>query len=175
MVCANTLGMALKDCSNMVKIRHTLSAQDRLKEAHRVMGISNRLSNQLEDIFNHWAKVKITDAEVKKLIQLALVPNKEVLKNVIEGNEDELSSCFINICDSAIEYGQSSPTQQTDTTRGTLFGAYNEITGYFQNVRNYKDDEAKFKSIMYGTGLIRTQSAFNLCIDFAKHGGTILN
>ena len=159
----------------MVKIRHTLSAQDRLKEAHRVMGISNRLSNQLEDIFNHWAKVKITDAEVKKLIQLALVPNKEVLKNVIEGNEDELSSCFINICDSAIEYGQSSPTQQTDTTRGTLFGAYNEITGYFQNVRNYKDDEAKFKSIMYGTGLIRTQSAFNLCIDFAKHGGTILN
>ena len=119
--------------------------------------------------------MRITDSEVKKLIQLALVPNREVLKNVIEGNEDDLSSCFINICNAAHEYAMSSPTQQTDTTRGTLFGAYNAVTGYFQNVRNYKDDEAKFKSIMYGTGLQRTQTAFNLCVDFSKHGISALN
>ena len=32
----------------------------------------------------------------------------------------------------------TSPSQQQATTRGTLFGAYNAVTGYFQNVRNYK-------------------------------------
>ena len=174
-VCANTLSAALHNCSNSIKIRHTLSAQDRLKEAHKVMGISNLLSIQLEDIFNHWAKVRITDNEVKKLIQLAMVPNKEVLRNLQTGELDELSTCFMNICDNAYEYAMASPTQQTDTTKGTLFGAYNAITGYFQNVRNYKNDEAKFKSIMDGTGKLRTQTAFDLCIDFTKHANVILN
>ena len=134
------------------------------------MGISNQLSAQMEDIFNHWAKVHITDGEVKKLIQLALVPNKEVLRNIQTGNLDDLSACFNNMCNTAYEYAMTSPTQQTDTARGTLFGAYNAITGYFQNVRRYKNDEAKFKSIMDGTGKLRTQAAFDLCIDFVRHG-----
>jgi hypothetical protein len=167
--------MALKDCSNTIKIRHTSSAQSRLKEAHKVMGISNKLSDQLQDIFNQWVKVRITDREVKKLIQLAMVPNKEVLRNIQLGNTDELSKVFTNICDSAYEYAMSSPTQQTETTKGTLFGFFNTVTGYFQNVRNFKDEEAKFKSIMYGTGLQRTHTAFDLCMDIAKNGMTVLN
>lgn len=60
---------------------------------------------------------------------------------------------------SAYEYAMSNPTQAMDTTRGTLFGAYNAITGYFQNVRVYKDSEAKLKSMMLG-GLAQTRSAF---------------
>jgi len=111
-----------------------------------------------------------------KLIQLAMVPNKEVLRKLETNDLDELSTCFKNMCDVAYEYAMTSPTQQTDTTRGTVFGAYNAITGYFQNVRNYKSDEAKFKSIMFGgTGQIRTQTAFDLCMEYAKKGAIILN
>jgi hypothetical protein len=44
------------------------------------MGLANTLSTQLENIFNDWAKVRVTDREVRKLIQLALCPNKETLK-----------------------------------------------------------------------------------------------
>ena len=129
----------------------------------------------MEDIFNQWAQVRITDCEVKKLIQLAMVPNKEVLLNIQGGNLDELSSCFNNICDTAYEYAMTSPTQQTYTTKGTVFGAYNAVTGYFQNVRNYKNDEAKFKSIMDGTGRLRTLTAFDLCTNFTKTGNMTLN
>lgn len=53
-VYANTLNAALNNCPNTIKIRHTSNAQDRLKEAHKVMGISNVLSIQLESIFNEW-------------------------------------------------------------------------------------------------------------------------
>jgi len=49
------------------------------------MGITNQLGNELEGIFNQWAKIRITDPEVKKLIQMALVPNKEVLQNIQAG------------------------------------------------------------------------------------------
>lgn len=168
-VCNNTLIAALRNHSNSIKIRHTANAKERLEQAHKVMGISNQLSLQLDSIFNRWTKVKVTDPELLRLIQLAMVPNKEVLDNIEKGQFDELSTCFNNMCNSVFEYAMSSPTQQTETTRGTLFGAYNAVTGYFQNVRNYKDSEAKLKSLLYGgTAQIRTQKAFHLCTDFLQ-------
>jgi phage/plasmid-like protein (TIGR03299 family) len=174
-VCANTLNAAMHNHSNAIKIRHTANAKDRLEQAHKVMGLSNRLSEELEQVFNQWAKVRMPDNSVKKLIQLAMVPNKEVLHNLSIGKQDALSTAFKNIVDTVYEYAQTSPSQQQDTTKGNLFGAYNAVTGYFQNVRRYKNGEAKLKSILYGgTAQIRTQAAFNLCMDFAKHGNEAL-
>ena len=133
------------------------------------MGITNHLSVELENIFNRWATIRITDTEVKKLIQLAMVPNKEVLQNIQNGKDDDLSTCFKNICDSSFEYAMSNPSQQLETTKGTLFGAYNAVTGYFQNVRTYKNDEAKVKSLLFGgTGQLRTQKAFDVCNSFER-------
>jgi len=170
-VCANTLAAALRNHKNAIRIRHTINAKERLEQAHKVLGISNRLADQMDAIFNQWATVKITDRQVQKLIQLAMVPNKDVLENIQSGNLDDLSTCFVNMCDSVFDYAMSSPTQQQDTTKGTVFGAYNAITGYFQNVRTYKDAEAKVKSILLGgTGQLRTQAAFDLCTAFVKDG-----
>lgn len=168
--CNNTLNAAMRNHTNSIKIRHTANAKDRLEQAHRVMGISNQLAGQLESIFNNWTRVKITDLELHRLIQMAMVPNKEVLDNIEKGQFNELSTCFNNMCNSVFEYAMSSPTQQVETTKGTLFGAYNAVTGYFQNVRTYKDDEAKLKSLLYGgTAQMKAQKAFNLCMDFIKN------
>lgn len=169
-VCNNTLNAALRNHSNSIKIRHTANAKDRLEQAHKVMGISNQLSAQLETIFNQWSKVRITDPDLQQLIRLALVPNKEVLDNINNCKWDELSTCFNNICNSVYEYAHSSETQQTETTKGSLFGAYNAVTGYFQNVRSYKNEEAKLKSLLYGgTAQARSQKAFNLCMDYMQN------
>lgn len=169
-VCRNTLNAAMRNHTNAIKIRHTANAKERLEQAHKVMGISYKLSEQLEEVFNNWTKVTITDPELHRLIQLAMVPNKEVLDNISKGQFDELSTCFNNMCNSVFEYAMSSPTQQTETTKGTLFGAYNSVTGYFQNVRTYKDEEAKLKSLLYGgTAQMKAQKAFNLCMDFMNN------
>jgi hypothetical protein len=142
-----------------------------LEQAHKLMGITNTLSSQFETIFNNWSKVSIADKEVYKLIQLALIPNKEVQRNIQRGREEELSTHFLNTCNRAYEYALSNKTQQLETTKGTLFGAYNGITGYFQNVLNYKGKEAKLKSLLLGgTGQVRTQTAFNLCTAYASKG-----
>ncbi|CAM3931593.1 DUF932 domain-containing protein [Mucilaginibacter galii] len=168
-VCNNTLNAAMRNLSGAIKIRHTASANDRLKQAHTLMGISSNLGHELEEVFNYWAKVRITDSEVKKLIQVAMAPNKETLNNLTAGKTEELSSYYTNTVDKVYEYAMSSPTQQMDTTAGTVFGAYNAITGYFQNVRSYKNGEAQFKSIIEGTAKQRAQTAFDLCMDFSKH------
>lgn len=170
-VCANTLNAALRNHSNRLKIRHTANAKERLEQAHNLMGVSNNFSNQLETIFNHWTKVSVTDTDLKTLIQLALTPNKETVQAVQAGKDTEFSTAFVNACDSAFAYAMSNPTQQQDTTKGTLFGAYNAVTGYYQNVRAYKDGEAKVKSLLFGgTAQQRTQKAFDLCRHFAATG-----
>ena len=174
-VCANTLNAAMKNHSNCIKIRHTASAQDRLNQAHKLLGITNQLAAELEEVFNRWSNIRINDHQVKRLVQMAMAPNKEVLKNLQNENPDELSTAYNNMVSSVMEYALTSPTQQEATTKGTLFGAYNAVTGYFQNVRNYKDDESKFKSIMYGTGLQRSQTAFDLCYSFSRNGNGALN
>jgi phage/plasmid-like protein (TIGR03299 family) len=174
-VCNNTLNAAMRSHSNAIKIRHTASANDRLKQAHTLMGIAGSIGGELEELFNHWSKVRISDKQVKKLIQVAMAPNKEVLTHLELGMMDKLSTTYTNIIDHAYDYAMGNATQQMETTAGTLFGAYNAITGYYQNVRKFKDGEAKFKSIMDGTAKTRGQVAFDLCKKFARQGADALN
>lgn len=175
-VCQNTLNASLRTMTNVVRIKHTSGAKQRIENAHKIMGLANNLSNQLEGIFNQWSKIRATDREVKKLIQLALCPNKETLELIRKGAEDEFSTVFKNTIDNAMIYAMENDTQLMDTTKGTLFGAYNAVTGYYQNVKNFKTQEAKLENIvMGGTAQQRTQKAFNLCTAFALDGAEILN
>lgn len=169
-VCNNTLNAALRNQSNAIKIRHTANAKDRLAQAHRLMGISNQLGAQLEDLFNRWTKIKVSDPELLRLIRLALAPNKEVLNNISHGEWEELSTNFNNTCQAVFEYAMMADSQQLDTAKGSLFGAYNAVTGYFQNVRHYKTDEVKLKSLLFGgAAQIKGQRAFNSCMEFMNN------
>ena len=175
-VCQNTLNASLRSMSNVVRIRHTSGARQRLENAHKIMGLANKLSTELESVFNQWTKVRINDREVKKLIQQALCPNRETWEYLRKGEDEMLSTVFKNSVDDAFVYAMTSETQQVETTKGTLFGAYNAVTGYFQNVRSYRDDEAKLQSVvMGGTAQLRAQKAFDLCLAFEKDGAETFN
>ena len=175
-VCQNTLNASLRNMTNVIRIKHTSGAKQRIENAHKIMGLANTLSNQLESIFNEWTKVKVTDREVRKLIQLALCPNKETLDLLKKGAEDEVSTVFKNVVDDAFGYAMMSDTQLMDTTKGTLFGAYNAVTGYYQNVKKYNNEEAKLQNIVLGgTAQRKSQKAFELCTAFALDGAETLN
>lgn len=175
-VCQNTLSAALANMSNVIRIRHTANAAERLKQAHKVMGIADKLGSQLDEIFNQWAKIRVTDAEVERLIQQALAPIPAKNRQLTPANEEKQSTHFKNQCKEALAYAMMHETQQMASTKGTLFGAFNAVTGYFQNVRSYKDGEAKVKSLLLGgTGANRTQKAFNLCQRMAAKGAETLN
>ncbi|PTQ95497.1 uncharacterized protein DUF932 [Mucilaginibacter yixingensis] len=88
-----------------------------------------------------------------------MAPNPEALSKLQLGQEEELSGQFNNLVNGVMEYALTAESQLENTTRGTLFGAYNAVTGYLQNVRNFKDDEIKFRSLFYGDALKKNQSA----------------
>ena len=175
-VCQNTLNASLRNMTNVVRIKHTSGAKQRIETAHKVMGLANSMSNQLEEIFNKWSKVRVSDEEVKQLIQISLCPNKKTMELLKKGEDDEFSTMFKNTVEDAFAYAMMSETQQLETTKGTLFGAYNAVTGYFQNVRKYRDNESKLQSIvMGGTAQLKSQKAFELCTAFVKDGAEVFN
>lgn len=58
-VCQNTLNAAFRNQQNCIKIRHTASAIDRLKQAHQLMGITSKLAIEMEEIYNHGQKSEL--------------------------------------------------------------------------------------------------------------------
>lgn len=176
-VCQNTLNAALRKMTNVVRFRHTTNVKERFENAHKVMGIANHYSKELEGTFNQWSKVKITDQQVHKLIQLALCPGKETLELIKKEAYEDTSTKFKNTVEGAFSYAMLSESQQMDTTKGTLYGAFNAVTGYYQNVYDFKSDEKKFDSIVMigGTAQVKTQKAFDLCSAFALDGESIFS
>lgn len=169
-VCNNTLTAALKNCTNMVTIRHTSSAREQLAQAHKIMGISYQLAAQLEPIFQTMAKTYITDQQTKRLISLAMAPSDLAFQAIAANRTDfEFSTQFENIVSEVYQYAQIAETQQMDSTRGTLFGAYNAITGYYQNVKPFASPSAKLDNILFGTANARSTKAFNLCLNASEY------
>jgi phage/plasmid-like protein (TIGR03299 family) len=161
-VCNNTLNAALKDCSNKISIRHTKSASDRLREAHKLMGISNLLAKELEKAFNQMAKIKVTDKRLLNYIHMIMAPNKEALEALQA--KQEVSNSLQKKVDECYEYAMASPSQNTPTTKGTAFGAYNAITGYLQNVKHYRCEDDKVRSLLYGSSDRIQNKAFDLAL-----------
>lgn len=161
-VCANTLSAALKNMTNKVSIRHTKDAKLKLAQAHRIMGISNQLSKELELAFNVMAKKPILDFELKKLIeQVVLPPFRE------EATPEEkamISTRSMNKVNEIYSYALGNPTQQTEATKGTLFGFINSISGYYQNVKTWKDNDDKINSIFEGQAQKDSEKALELAL-----------
>jgi anaerobic ribonucleoside-triphosphate reductase len=121
---------------------------------------------QLGTIFNQWSKVRITDKHVMRLIQEAMSPSKEVLDNVRKGAADDLSTCFYQHLRQYLSVCYEQPYPADGHNQRDAVKAYNAITGYFQNVKEFKTGDEKLNSILFDTGLQRSQTAFKLCEQF---------
>lgn len=165
-VCNNTLNAALENCSMRVKIMHSGQMQGKLMEAHKFMGIVANTSKQLEQAFNVMARTPIVDQQLKDFI-VATFAKPEHYNKLAKG---EKLDQFENLISNVYAYAQFSDTQQTETTRGTVFGAYNAVTGYLQNVkkprkfRHRNPQEIVLNSILQGEIRGYAQRATKLCL-----------
>jgi hypothetical protein len=110
------------------------------------------------------AKTKIEDDKLKTYIKEVM--QNEYLKkheeeDVISYEEKEESTRLKNQVNSIYEFALSHPTQQTEATRGTVWGAYNSISGYFNHVHKFnKGAEQKFTSQFFGNAYTKINKGF---------------
>lgn len=159
-VCNNTLQLTLRNCQNVVGFTHTANIEDRIKQGAELMGIINQYKIDVADAFNVMAKTKIVDAQLRELIALAVADSTQMEKLV---SGERMSQQFSELVSDVYDYTVSAPSQQLDTTKGTMFGFYQGITGYFQNVKAYKNREEKFKRMNLGVDAATMRRAFDLC------------
>lgn len=162
-VCNNTLQAALKDLTNKVLIQHRTGAKDRLGEAYKVMNIASKYMTEVNEVFNQMARTPITDEALQKYIIDVMQPEYKALKSKEEA--EKISTRFKNQVTSIYDFAMSHPTQQTDASRGTVWGAYNSISGYYNYIQKYKDDEQKFISQMFGNANNRITKAFEKTLE----------
>lgn len=154
-VCNNTLSAAYGNHKYRVNITHTKSAHRQLEEAHEIMGITNMLSSELTDIYNTMSVTRIDDNTLEKFIVESL--------DLDFDESGELSTRGTNIVSSIREYYEEGPGQEDFV--GTVWGAYNAVTGYFQNVRNYKSSEDKMSNIMFGQVHSKNNKSLKLALE----------
>ncbi len=163
-VCQNTLNASLSQTSNKVWMKHTQNVKERFAEAAAMMGIHSNYLDMLEQAFNLLHDKKVSDQDVKYIISSCLMSKEEIKKLAIAGTVD-FSTRKENMILELMNYYHSA--SDLDSIRGNAYGAYNAVTGFFQNAKTYKSDEVKMKSlIMGGTGYQYSQRVFDKLIKF---------
>lgn len=171
--CNNMLNSVIKNCTNKVTIRHTDSAIDRLEKAKEFLFKADKFSEHFSELMNQWAKTPVTDGQVRRLVEMAMA-SQETLDILKTGDREKLPSQFVHAVTDVLEYNDLHASQKLLTTRGTLYGVYNAVTGYHQNVKGYKDWEHRYTSLTDGTAFLKTQASFDLCQQFYTIGDVAL-
>lgn len=150
-VCENTLSLALSGAEQEVHIRHTLNAKEKLKEAHEILGLTNKLYMQLDAIFNRMSETKVEGQTLTDYVK-AVFP---------ENPESKDHSWTRKVHDKVFELVESG--QGAEMAKGTLWGAYNAVTEYVDHCRHWRGDETqRLKSMWFGSGEQIKKNAFRI-------------
>jgi len=170
-VCNNTLNIALgeaKTAGNVVTKRHTKNLQENLKTVAQILGITDRYKEDLETILPKLAQREVTETEWLSIVGTAFFGKKEQLAAYLNGIRDDkkVPVQLVNTMDAVKHYDNVNPTQANLGL--TAWGAYNAVTGYFQNVESKDDVQsgAKFTSVLDGRIAKASQLAWDKAYSF---------
>ena len=173
-VCQNTLNMAIgmkgENLGNKVSIHHKMGAAERIKEASRIMDIQSKYAAEVTEILNNFANTRLSEPQMKGFITKVL--KSEVAPKLDEEGREIYSTRLQNLSDKVYEFAYGHPTQQTDSTLGTLYGAVNAVSGYFTHLKQYSSNEARFKDIQLGNGNMKIMKAMTFAQEGLKTIGT---
>lgn len=169
-VCWNTLHWAMiregvenpkrKDFDKgIVKVRHTGDVKAKTEQAIEWLVMAGKHIEQAEKCFNRMLDRELT---AEKFFDYAAgVMFTPAERNALrKGDPDAISTRKRGILDEFFEYARFGPGQ-SDYNK-TFWGAYNAVTGFLGNVKQYKNDSTRAASLWFGESKKTAQQAFIL-------------
>ncbi len=152
-VCENTLSVALQGAEQEVHIKHTVLAEEKLKQAHEILGLSNKLFETLAQYYIGMSKKMITTTLFSQYLnQIFPEPIFTLQKSRVKEIHEKIREL------SEVGIG-------AELSKGTLWGAYNAVTEYVDHYRlKLKSDSQRLKSMWFGTGEAIKKKAFSQAI-----------
>lgn len=170
-VCENTLNMALRCNSGRISFRHTSNVMDRLdltnrenaEFAYRSLNLEKEYTEHFKAELEHLANIKLSEKELDNILaEIALSDeSKRIFLETGNIEHEDIPTRGRNIFNgmkNAVHYGVG----QEYVESGSGLWLVNGITSYYQNHVNFKNDEAKFMSIMEGNVARKVQKAYEM-------------
>jgi len=163
--CTNMLIGVMKGAKNIVKIRHTKSAQSRLKMAHELMGVSDAYWTNLAACYSKLAMSNMVRLDVIEFIK-KLFPGqmKEIVKNGVAKKEEVVSTRTKNnrLKVFGLYEGEAKGSRFAP---GTKWQAFNAVTEYIDHERSIRKTSNAWESSVFGSQAQNMrQKALNLLL-----------
>jgi len=147
-VCNNTLSVALKGNKDKINIRHTTNAGRNMHLAFETLGIVKKQVEQVEEMYNAMFKKQMNAESLNGYFQSIVGDSTQALNTIAEFER------LLNI-------GEGSDLKGV---RGSLWGAYNAVTEYYDHYKEYQERTDKLEAIWIGSGAKLKEKAFSSAV-----------
>lgn len=167
-VCQNTLSAALRlkgSVKDEVKIRHTKSVTDKVKEAAKLLETVNKAYDSLYKVWQKMVEVKMPPEDVSAYFQ-TVFPDPE---NVDRPYKTQKIRTEVHLLQADSSLGGT-----LDSAMGTLWGAYNAVTAYADHVRSKRKDstdEKHLENVWFGQRAKVKDAAMDAALEYMNKQG----
>jgi hypothetical protein len=109
--------------------------------------------------------VKMSEGDLATYFTKVLKPDYISIDGL---TQNEMSMRLQNAVDMTLDFAYNHPTQKTVETTGTLWGAYNAISGVYNYGKNYKNSEDKFNQHFFGTANKKMLKSFDEAMELVN-------
>lgn len=153
-ICKNTLSLAWSGTKNKFSINHTGDVKERIKQAQRVLGITDNYYDKYKQFGDKLALAKISDKKLLDIFMQLLYP-----QGVGDSNRAKNSAESAKL---GMEQILAGPT--LGNSKGTKWGAVNAVGEYLDWYRPTRGDSDRFARINFETTNPK-QKALELILD----------
>lgn len=160
-ICENTLNAALQNNDAYISFRHTESVYDKIDAAKEILGICDVKTKSLEELYNGFNRIHLTDDQAAEYFAKLILTKKEyddllftghkpmqlVLRSWDAMNDSNISTRKCNTIAEIYYYYINGIGQEE--FRGTGWGAYNAVNGYYSNVDNI-EGQKRMDTLLFG-------------------------
>ncbi len=179
--CTNMLNGAINKSYAHIRIRHTQSAKEKLEIGSQVLKVACKQAIDVQGIYNTLYNKKMNDKEVMEYLCRQQLTQEEIefllsfdkehgFERVINRQVRALESANIstrkaNVLYNMFDYYCDGIAQQD--IYGTVWGAYNAVTGFYCNVANL-EGEKRMNSLVWGNANNNMNKAFSEAVAYAS-------
>ena len=161
-VCHNTLQLAISGAKNKISIRHTSSAQNRLNEAIRILARAEQNTPIVSAAYDRMARREVSKQEFFDYVGNIFCTPKEITAlNNGEKADEVLSTRKSNIIGDVLSFAQTGIGQDL-AGPGSMWWAYNAVTGYYANEKQFKSADHRMDGLLWGSQAATMETALAL-------------
>lgn len=169
--CNNTLALSFHNNSGKVTYRHTTNVMQHLdlmnsenrEFAYKSLNLYSVYEKSLKENFNHLRNIKLAETDLDRILAEVYMTADEfsIFKKTNDIYNQDISNDSRNVIYRVKECVESG-VGQNKKNRETGLALINGITTFYQNGRNYRSFDSKFRSLTEGEAKSKVQKTFDL-------------